>query len=91
MMKVTEASPETVTVFVRGGQKIEGQTYAPVDDYTIETKDGMILHLGKCFIVNNHIIPASIIEKVTARQTEVREVVVYGLNRASIKKPEEDQ
>lgn len=90
VMKVTESSPESVRVWIRGGTHVDGESYTVSDDYTVETKDGMTLHLGKCFIVGNHIVPASVVEKVTARQMEVRDVVVYGLQPNRHKRPEEE-
>lgn len=78
-LKVTEGSDDVVTVYLRGKQRVSGASYERVSDYTVETKDGMVLHLGDCFVVGNHICPVSVVEKVTARQTEVREVPVYGV------------
>lgn len=77
MLKVTETTPESVKVILRGGKAIEGTHYETIDDFTYEV-NGIIIHLGGGFLINGHFLPNGVIDRVVAKQIEVRDVVVYG-------------
>lgn len=87
MLKVTETSDDQVKVVLKSGKIFQGPVLIEHDDYTLE-HNGLVVHYGRCFQVGKDVIPIGTIDKVLAKQTEVKEVVVFGGSKL-LRKPSE--